>query len=226
MILPSGMSRRKARASSGIGALEDQGNKRGPARSKPGEFAQGRRTTAEALEMGRARAMVEGRAAGLDNRRVWTRDEIDKQERLVMQMVVGGHTSRAIILALRRQESVGRVRAKALVARAQDQMAAESAERRRSWKDAQIERITTAMREARGGPIYKRNPRTGEMDHAGDRPMNHQAVARYEAMLIQIQGTAEPEKVDVNIALTEAMKAVVGGLTSDELLELGKEGAT
>lgn len=51
-------------------------------------------------------------------------------------------------------------------------------------------------------------------------PPNHMAVARYEALLMELQGTKDAIKLDVNVHYTQAMLAVVGRLSGEDATDL------
>lgn len=151
--------------------------------------------------------------------RAYTALETREQIRFCESLMIQGARPMEIWRLMRAQWPVTQLRVKTLMDRVkQDWLSLQKDEDRMAKREAQIRRIHEMRRVASG----LRDPR----DPTGAtwiRPPNHQAVARYEALLMQIEGTSEPIRVDVNVAYTEAMLTVVAQLSGDRGTELLEE---
>lgn len=102
---------------------------------------------------------------------------------------------------------ISRRRAKRLMEIIRARWAKEDEAFRATRKSEQRRRIQGHLARAMGG---KQNDGTFV-------PMNHQAVARYESLLADIDGTREPIAVDVNVKYTETMVKVLAVMTPDRV---------
>ena len=59
----------------------------------------------------------------------------------------------------------------------------------------------------------------GEQNTAGDwiREPNHAAVAKYESLIADFQGTREAIKIDVDVRASQACLTVIAGLSPEEV---------
>jgi hypothetical protein len=142
----------------------------------------------------------------------WSLKEVREQLRAVEDFLVEGSQPREILRVLRGRwpaMTLGRVEKLAERVRI-NWLGATTEESRKHDRHAAIQRLHKMRRIA-----------SGLRDKDGkwvDRP-NHQAVARYESLLMELEGTREAIRVDVNVRHTQAMLAVVANLSGDEASE-------
>lgn len=142
-------------------------------------------------------------------------DEIRKQTATVEQLLQRGISPRTIIEQVSRQMGLTRYRVQRLLDRVKEKWASEDQHMRAAWKSAAIRRNLNHIREAQGyDPVT--GQRTGKTNFA--------AIAKFETLLADIQGTREPLEVNVNMQYTEAMLAVIVQMPDDQLAEVVKEG--
>lgn len=115
---------------------------------------------------------------------------------------------------------ISRKRVIVLAGRVKERWAAEDQDMRGSWKGAAIRRIQNWITRALGEDA--RYDERGNLVRR-ETKINHSAIARYEHLLADIQGTREPLKLDMHVEHTEAIAAVIMDMTEQELLEAARE---
>ncbi len=99
-----------------------------------------------------------------------------------------------------------------LVTRVKDEWASESAQTRSSDRDAAIRRIHGYRQHAAG-------EWSAELKRWARQP-DHKALAKWEMLLMALQGTREPIAIDVTHVYTQAMLQVTSRLEGDEASEM------
>lgn len=146
---------------------------------------------------------------------LYTREEFREQLGMVEELLVQGAHSAQIARVLRgRWSTFTTARAGKLAARVRARWAKESEEARATNKEAQIRRLHQMRAWA-----------SGERDRDGKwiKPPDHKALAAYERLLMQIQGTAAPVEISASATITQALITVSAKLTGEEAAEYLEE---
>lgn len=149
-------------------------------------------------------------------RRVYTRQEVFNQKRMIEQLMLQGMSATAIHQVSRKRSeenalfgvSIGRI--KKICHAIEERWVEEEKEQRPQWKSKQVRRLMDAIQTARTGI------RRG--DEWVIRP-NLSALARLEELLARIQGTFAPVEVKVEHYLSTTAQAVIGDLSATEVAE-------
>ena len=156
----------------------------------------------------------------------YTRGEVERQENAVEDLMVHGMLPHQVRRILKGDPSKGIIgqwpkitqkRVDILCDRVRERWQKERAKTRDSDREAAIRRIARFRQWA-----------SGEQNSDGTWKVkpNHAALVAYERILMDLQGTREAIKVDVDVRYTEAMLGVVARLEGDEgskLLEEARE---
>lgn len=131
----------------------------------------------------------------------------------VEQLYLRG-TSNAGMVALAKQElGVGPKRVQVMLERIKEAWKTEDEENRKSAKGATIRRIQRYIQDAQG----RKDP--NDPKRWLEKP-NFAALARFETLLADIQGTREPITIDLNVRIQETVLNVIADLSAEELTEL------
>ena len=156
---------------------------------------------------------------GVRGRR-WGLAATRQQLRVVEQLMMVGMAAPAIVRAMQQQEqqqherfACGVGRTALLMRRVREQWGQEDEGARPVAKAAAVRRILRYIQAAQGerrpaneGGGYRVNP-------------NWSAVARFEALLADIQGTRAPIEVNVDVRVGQAAMVVLANMTSEQLAE-------
>lgn len=146
----------------------------------------------------------------------YARQEVRQQEEDVEQLLKNGSPPSQMCRILReRWPRMSKSRVYMLVARVKDRWREESAKTREMDREAAIRRIHTYRMHAAG----EFDARTGKWI----RQPNHQALAKWERLLMDLQGTREAIKIDVGVVYTQAMLQVVARLDGEQASDLLEE---
>lgn len=160
-------------------------------------------------------------AKGRPPPRVWTVPEQRQQRDLAEALLASAQGTEAYASRqLAKQLRVPFARAKRVVREVLDQLAARR-EGTKAVEDARsqaIARVRSMLAHARGTPKVIEDPRTGERKQAGwlVEP-DHRAVAKYEEILMRLEGTDQPIKVDVNVRMSAALEGVISNLSPKQV---------
>jgi hypothetical protein len=149
----------------------------------------------------------------------WARSEVLRQEMQVEGMIVLGLTDRQISSELRKEWS-GMTEARVIVLRKRIVERARNAQREKdpdAYRYFAVQRLHQQLRNVSGR-------RTPDGKDWVEKP-NHQAVARYEKLIMDVEGTAADKKikVDVDATYTQAMIQVIASLDGEEAAALLEE---
>lgn len=156
----------------------------------------------------------------------YTLAETREHLRAVEELLIEGARVPLIHRTLRgRFHSITLKRVKTLAARVREEWSLLSGDekQRAADREAAIRRVQR-MRQHAAGQLDPKDPTGRTWLRAPD----HKAVAAYEKILMDLQGTREAAKVDVDVRYTEAMLHVMGSLQGEagqELLEEALEQA-
>lgn len=151
---------------------------------------------------------------GTDRRRVWTQAETREHVAFLEQLYVRGTSLRQMELAARQRFGLRPGRVTSLLDRIRETWRKEDEANRASNRAAAVRRVTRYIRDAEG----RKN-----QDGSWIEKPNYAALARFEELLSDLQGTREPVKVDLNVRVQETVLNVIAGLSPEELGELVAE---
>jgi hypothetical protein len=167
-----------------------------------------------ALETERATREIDG----VRRSKVFTREEIRKQLEFVEGLFsLSGANAAPVIAAAIKPPPAGlgitATRAARLIARVREAWA-ESDKANSDAKRQAAERRILRNIQANQGRRDPRNPAVWL-----EKP-DYAAIARFEAILMKIQGTAAPERVEVNVSVSQTLTAVFARYPLERLREL------
>ncbi len=138
----------------------------------------------------------------------YTRAEVAEQMRVVESLVVQCASRSSMISICRQQLNIGPSRINKLVLMVLDAWKEEDAEMKAANKPAAIRRLYRNILNAQG-----------QQDAQGNwiRKPDHPSLARYEALLADIQGTREPIKVDIDVRVSTACVNVIANMSSADV---------
>lgn len=138
------------------------------------------------------------------------------EHRKAAEAVLPTMTRKQAMRYLRDTFNVGEIRAKNVVNACLElwKREAEKSENREENRERAIRRIMSMLLIARGRPNI--NQETGRQEGWVDKP-NHAAVAKYEKLLMQLQGTEEPMKVELTVNVSQAVSGVIMNLTPEQV---------
>ena len=142
----------------------------------------------------------------------YTLAEVELQMSVVEQLVLATQSRPAITKAMRERFGVGSLRVLRLVARVQERWKQEDQEARPAYRAAAMRRIERYIAQARG----ERAP-----DGTWRTKPDYPALARFESLLADIQGTRAPVQVDVSVdvRVSASLQAVIASLTPEQCAE-------
>ncbi len=141
--------------------------------------------------------------------RIYTKAETYEQTRTVESLLTQLSGFSTIAAICRKRHGIGLNRVRTLMGRVVDTWAKEDEANKGTNKGAAIRRI-----------VRMRLHAEGEMNEQGTawlREPNHPAVAKYEMLLADLQGTREAIKVDVDVRASQACLTVIQGLSAEEV---------
>ncbi len=144
----------------------------------------------------------------------YARNEVERQEMLVEDLMIQGTQPARMRQILQGQgwPKISKTRVDLLVERVRERWIQERAKTRDADREAAVRRITRFRTWAAG-------ERSADGKSWVEKP-NHAAIVQYERILMDLQGTREPLKIDITATYTEAMLAVVARLEGDEASKL------
>ena len=138
----------------------------------------------------------------------WPAVQVEQHMQAVESLYLSTISKTAICRTMRTRFGISESRANQLLNRVKERWLAEDAEARPVNKSAQIRRLLGYIRDARGerdqDGTWKVKPDTG-------------ALAKFEMILADIQGTKAPVEIAVDVRIGHAMQNVIAGLSSDQM---------
>jgi hypothetical protein len=134
----------------------------------------------------------------------------------IEQLYLRGTSLRGMVALAKSELGVGPKRVNVILQRIKDAWRTEDDENRKSAKSSTIRRIQRYIQDAQG----RRDP--ADPKKWLEKP-NFQALARFEALLADIQGTREPINIDINVRIQETVLNVIADLSPEELTEIVNE---
>lgn len=149
-------------------------------------------------------------------RRVYTRQEVRDQKRLIAQMLAQGLTPKQIHAAIERArdptplDGIRLARIQTLAKRVEDEWSREDEQERSKWKTRQIRRLHEELRVAMNGR---------KEGAAWVVKPNLAAAARFEELLAKVQGTLAPIEMKVDVHIAHAVQHVIADLSAEDVQE-------
>lgn len=137
-------------------------------------------------------------------KRVVTPSDRAKRETLIEELWFQCVDERRIIAIAKRELDIGPTATRVVLARVRERCQREHEENRVAWKHQAVERISREIRDAKKESAWG-------------------AVASFERLLADIQGTREPLRVDVNVAVNQAVVHVIGSMSAEQMQLLLEE---
>lgn len=161
---------------------------------------------AEKKRDGKARA-----AAGL---LVYTRDETKQHEEAIAQLLPS-QTLAAIARHMHREFGISSKRVARLAARVRERWVRED-----EASGALAVNRAEAIRRVKRMLAIASGKRSA--DGAWTEKPNHAAVAKYESLLAQLQGTNAPIKLDLEVRVSASIQGVIANLTAEQVREISE----
>lgn len=159
-------------------------------------------------------------------RRNYTTDEVREHYEFVENMMLTrpGLSDRERARITRERFNFGHKRLLRIQTKIRERWIKESEEKRKGNKQEQINRLFKYIDLARGRRVQVLDKKTREpvYDEEGNPVLewkekpNHQALARYEALIAELLGTREPIQVSVEVQMNQAILHVIQGLTPEQ----------
>lgn len=141
---------------------------------------------------------------------VWSRTETEEQLQAVEQLLRSMVSPRDIEQVLRKKFGpVGRIRTMRLIARTYERWREDDKNAVPHQKAAQSRRIAQYLQQARG--VFENGRWTVKPDW--------KAVAMFENILADVQGTRAPIEVNVDARVSQSLQAIIASMTPEQMAE-------
>lgn len=136
---------------------------------------------------------------------------VEHRLRTVEALMLSGLATSQVCEQAKKHLSITAAKTTELMRKIRARWLSEDSESRASWKSAQIRRLMGYIKVARGGVVQSPS---GEQTSI---PPNFGALAKFEGLLADLQGTRDPIKLDFDVTVSQAIVHVAANMTPAQI---------